>query len=169
MYALFLFGPIMEELYGHIEYLAIYLLCALGGAVLTILAAPQQGALGASGAIFGLFGLGFVVMRRYHLVLGPRARMILSQIGTLLVLNLFITFAVPGISWTGHVGGLVVGGILGFLLPPAAGTTLAGLWRRPDGTSIQEGIAPGLRLAAYGAVTVALVGGAWLYVTGTIG
>src|SRR6266568_1072314 len=42
MYALFLFGPIMEELYGHLEYLAIYLLCALGGAVLTILAAPNQ-------------------------------------------------------------------------------------------------------------------------------
>jgi len=169
MYALFLFGPIMEELYGHIEYLAIYLLCALGGAVLTILVAPNRAALGASGAIFGLFGLGFVVMRRYHLVLGPRARMILSQIGTLLVLNLFITFALPGISWTGHVGGLVVGGILGFLLPPAAGTTLAGIWRRPDGTSIQEGIPPALRLAAYATVAVALAGGAWLYTSGTIG
>lgn len=169
MYALFLFGPIMEELYGHIEYLVIYLLCALGGAVLTILAAPQQAALGASGAIFGLFGLGFVVMRRHQLALGPRARMILSQIGTLLVLNLFITFAIPGISWTGHVGGLVVGGVLGFLLPPAAGTTLAGLWRRPDGSSFQGGMPPGLRFAAYSAVTIVLAGGAWLFVTGTIG
>jgi len=50
------------------------------------LAAPTQAAAGASGAIFGLFGLGFVVWRRRHLVLNPMARAILSQVGTLLVL-----------------------------------------------------------------------------------
>ena len=49
------------------------------------------------------------------------------------MLFLIVTFVIPGISWTGHVGGLVVGGVLGFLLPPSGVTSLAGLWRRPDG------------------------------------
>ena len=79
---------------------------------------PDSAAAGASGAIFGLFGLAFVVSRRRHLLLGPQARAILSQVGTLLVLNLVITFVVPRISWTGHVGGLVVGALLGLLLGP---------------------------------------------------
>src|SRR5439155_485134 len=103
MYALYLFGPVIEELYGHVEYLAIYLLCALGGGVLTIVAMPGSPVLGASGAIFGLSGVGFTVWRRRHLVLSPRSRMILSQMGPLLVINLVFTFAVPGISWTGHI------------------------------------------------------------------
>src|SRR5437762_112917 len=131
MYALYLFGPVIEELYGHIEYLVIYLLCALGGGVLTILAMPQTPVLGASGAIFGLFGVGFTVWRRRHLVLNPRSRMILSQMGPLLVINLIFTFAVPGISWTGHVGGLLVGAAIGLLVVPSGGTSLAGMWTGP--------------------------------------
>jgi membrane associated rhomboid family serine protease len=138
MYALYLFGPIVEDLYGHLEYLVIYVLCALGGSVLTILAAPNQAAVGASGAIFGLFGLGFMVWRRRHLVLNPMARAILSQVGTLLVLNLVITFTIPGISWSGHIGGLVVGAVIGFLVPPMGGTTLAGMWRTPTGESMER-------------------------------
>ena len=48
-------------MYGHVEYAVIYLLCAIGGNVLTILFAPDVPALGASGAVFGLFGLAFIV------------------------------------------------------------------------------------------------------------
>src|SRR5919106_1178787 len=81
MYALWLVGPVMEQLYGHVEFALIYLLCAVGGSVLTILLQPESAAAGASGAIFGLFGLGFVVSRRRHLILGPQARAILSQVG----------------------------------------------------------------------------------------
>ena len=169
MYALYLFGPVMEELYGHIEYLVIYMLCAAGGGVLTIVAAPLQGAVGASGAIFGLFGLGFVVMRRHHLVLAGRARALLSQISTLLVLNLVLTFVVPGISWTGHVGGLAVGAVLGFFVPPSAAMTLAGLWRRPDGSAGQETMPLALRFATYAAVAAVLAGGALLVANGTLG
>jgi membrane associated rhomboid family serine protease len=151
MYALVLFGPIVEELYGHIQYLVIYLLCALGGGVLTVIAAPNTPVLGASGAIFGLFGLGFVVWRRHHLMVSRQARMILSQIGSLLVLNLVITFAVPGISWTGHVGGLVVGGVIGFLVPPSSGASVAQVWQRPEGTPV------GRSVPALGRVTVYLL------------
>ena len=90
---------------------------------MTILFAPEVPAAGASGAIFGLFGLAFVVSRRRHLLLGPQARAMLSQVGALLVVNLVFTFAIPGISWTGHIGGLLVG---------AADRPVAGAHQRAD-------------------------------------
>lgn len=169
MYALYLFGPIMEDLYGRLEYLVIYFLCALGGSVLTILVAPNQAAVGASGAIFGLFGVGFMVWRRRHLVLNPMARAILSQVGTLLVLNLVITFTIPGISWTGHVGGLVVGGVIGLLLPPAGGTTLAGMWRTPTGDSMERPVPMATRLIIYALIFALLAFGvAWVMGNGPL-
>jgi membrane associated rhomboid family serine protease len=162
MYALYLFGPIMEDLYGHVEYLVIYLLCALGGSVLTILLTPTQAAAGASGAIFGLFGVGFMVWRRRHLILNPMARAILSQVGTLLVLNLVITFTIPGISWTGHVGGLLVGAAIGFLIPPAGGTTLAGMWRTPSGESMERPFPVMARVVVYAVIlAILVVGTSW--------
>ena len=166
MYALYLFGPVIEELYGHLEYLAIYLLCALGGGVLTIVAMPDSSVLGASGAIFGLFGVGFTVWRRRHLVLSPRSRMILSQMGPLLVINLVFTFAVPGISWTGHIGGLLVGAAIGLLAAPSGGTTLAGMWTTSQST---RGLPTGERTAGIigraavyvGILLVLVAGAAW--------
>jgi membrane associated rhomboid family serine protease len=164
MYALWLFGPIMEQMYGHVEYAVIYLLCALGGNVLTILFAPNVPALGASGAIFGLFGLAFIVSRRRHLLLGPQARAMLSQVGTLLVLNLIITFTIPRISWTGHVGGLIVGGVIGLLLVPANVPTLGGMWRAPDGSLLTRRVPPTLRISTYLLVAAALVLGTYVAV-----
>jgi membrane associated rhomboid family serine protease len=165
MYALWLFGPIIEQLYGHLEYLVLYLLCALGGSVLTIVAAPDSAAAGASGAIFGLFGLAFVVSRRRHLLLGPQARGILSQAGGLLMLNLIITFAVPRISWTGHVGGLLVGALIGLLLAPANVPTMGGLWRAPDGKALAGGTPPFVRAGAYLGVAAILAVGTFFAIS----
>lgn len=149
MYALYLFGPILEQMYGHLEYAVLYLLCAVGGSVLTILLDPQQLAVGASGAIFGLFGLAFVVSRRHHVATTRQARALLNQAGTLLVINLVFTFAVPGISWTGHVGGLIVGAVLGFLLPPRQVQTLATMWRGRSGEQIHRPMPIALRASIY--------------------
>jgi membrane associated rhomboid family serine protease len=166
MYALWLFGPVMEQLYGHVEFAVIYVLCALGGSVLTILLQPESAAAGASGAIFGMFGLAFVVSRRRHLLLGPQARAILSQVGTLLVLNLFITFiAASRISWTGHLGGLLVGAALGLLLAPRHAPTMGGMWRRADGTPLAGSANDAMRAVAYVGVSVALAAGTWFAVT----
>jgi len=164
MYALYLFGPIVEQMYGHVEYLVIYLLCAAGGSVLTILLAPNQAAAGASGAIFGLFGLAFVVGRRHKVMLGPQARALLSQVGLLLVVNLVITFSVSGISWTGHVGGMIVGAVIGFLLPPTQVATLGGMWRTPSGERLERPMAGTLRLGVYLGVLVLLVVGSYIAV-----
>jgi membrane associated rhomboid family serine protease len=115
MWALWAVGPALEQVLGRWRYLALYLLSGLGGSVLLYLVgSPGSSAVGASGAIFGLFGAYFVIGRRLGGPVGP--------IVVLLVLNLVITFSVPGISWQGHVGGLVVGAALAaaYAYAPAA-------------------------------------------------
>ncbi len=164
MYALWLFGPVMEELYGRVEYLAIYLLCAVGGSVLTILAAPDSAAVGASGAIFGLLGLALAVSWRRHLVLSRRTRAVLQQAGGLIMINLVLTFTLPQISWTGHIGGLLVGVALGLLLAPSGAATLSQLWQRPDGQSMTAATPASLRALTYAGMAGLLVAGTYLAV-----
>ncbi|MFI0356529.1 rhomboid family intramembrane serine protease [Actinomadura sp. 9N407] len=104
MWALWAIGPALEQALGRWRFLSLYLLAGLGGSVLLYLLDPLSGAVGASGAIFGLFGAFFVIGKKLGGQTGP--------IVFLLVINLVITFAVPGISWQGHVGGLIVGSAL---------------------------------------------------------
>jgi membrane associated rhomboid family serine protease len=105
MWALVLVGPALERLLGAVRFLALYLVSALGGAVLFyLLVPPNQPALGASGAIFGLFGAWFVVAKRLRV----DSRSIIG----LIVINLVISFVIPNIAWQDHVGGLLTGGLL---------------------------------------------------------
>jgi membrane associated rhomboid family serine protease len=105
MWALIVVGPSLERMLGRLKFLSVYLVSALAGAVLYyIIVKPYDPALGASGAIFGLFGAWFVLSRRLRL----DARMIVG----LIVINLVISFAVAGIAWEDHVGGLIAGGLL---------------------------------------------------------
>ncbi len=104
MWALWVVGPALERMLGKGRFLAIYLVSALAGSVLLYLLAPFEAAIGASGAIFGLFGAWFVLSKRLRL----DARMIVG----LIVINLVISFAVPGIAWQDHVGGLIAGAAL---------------------------------------------------------
>lgn len=169
MYVLYLYGQIAERMYGRVEYTAIYLLCAAGGSVLTILIDRTQFAAGASGAIFGLVGLLFVVSRRHHAVLGREARTMMAGIGTYLVFLLVFTFLVPNISWTGHLGGLIVGALFGFLLPPTGVETLGGMWRTPTGERLMGSMPRALRAAVYAGVVVLLVIGSYLAVGTLLG
>jgi membrane associated rhomboid family serine protease len=105
MFALAQLGPVLEAALGRLRFLALYVLAALGGSVLSyLLSPPFQFGVGASGAIFGLFGAYYVVVRR----LGGETRSILL----LLAVNLVITFSVPIIDWRAHLGGLVVGALV---------------------------------------------------------
>jgi membrane associated rhomboid family serine protease len=164
MYVLYLYGSIVEHMYGPFEYMLIYLLCAAGGSVLTILVDPVQFAAGASGAIFGLVGLLFAVSRRHHAVLGREARSVMAGIGSYLIFLLLFTFILPGISWTGHLGGLAVGVVLGFLLPPTGVTTMAGMWRSPTGERMSGAMPRTVRAVVYAGVAVALVIGSFVAV-----
>ena len=105
MWALVVVGPQLERLLGPVRYLAVYLLSAIGGGVfLYYLVAPNQAALGASGAVFGLFGAWFVVSRK----LRTDSRGIIG----LIAINLVLGFVVHGIAWQDHIGGLVVGALI---------------------------------------------------------
>jgi membrane associated rhomboid family serine protease len=105
MFALAQLGPVLEHALGRVRFIALYLLSALGGSVLSyLLSPPNTLGVGASGAIFGLFGAYYVVVRR----LGGETRSIL----VLLAVNLVITFSIPIIDWRAHLGGLVVGLVL---------------------------------------------------------
>jgi len=109
MIALYTLGPPLERLVGTARFIAIYLICALAGSVAVVwLTSERTLTLGASGAVFGIFGAAIVLMRSRGYEVG-------SWIAVL-GLNLVITFAIPGISWQGHLGGLVVGVALGLVL-----------------------------------------------------
>lgn len=107
MVSLWVVGSVMERLLGHWRFLAMYLLCGLGGDLGLIawgLASPSEWysyAIGASGAIFGLFGALLVVYRR----LGVDIR----GMAVWMALNFALPLFVPNIAWQAHVGGLVVG------------------------------------------------------------
>lgn len=118
MWALIVIGPPLERLLGRSRFIALYLVSALAGSVTLYLIAPGQLAIGASGAIFGLFG-GWIVMAR-------RLRMDMRQIVVLIVINLAITFLVPGIAWQDHIGGLIAGAALtaAYVYAPRANRTL---------------------------------------------
>jgi membrane associated rhomboid family serine protease len=106
MWALLIVGPALERQLGAVRYLAVYFASAIGGSVsFYFLAPPSEQALGASGAIFGLFGAWFVIARR----LGLDARGVVF----LIVINLVLGFVgARYIAWQAHVGGLVTGALL---------------------------------------------------------
>ncbi|MFE7273351.1 rhomboid family intramembrane serine protease [Streptomyces sp. NPDC057623] len=105
----FLGGP-LEAALGRARYLTVYLVSGLAGSALAyLLTPPATATLGASGAVFGLFGATAVLMRRLNYDMRP--------IIALLVINLIFTFS-PGfnISWQAHIGGLVAGVITGYAM-----------------------------------------------------
>lgn len=102
MFALWILGPQLEQLFGRGRFLALYFLSLLAGSVGVLWAANEyQATLGASGAIYGLFAALVVCVRK---VGGD-----LRQLGALIAVNLVITFMVPNISWQGHLGGFAGG------------------------------------------------------------
>lgn len=161
MYALYIVGPIVEALYGRVLFFAFYLLSAAGGSIASYLIFPTP-SVGASGAIFGLFGLLFVSNYIHKPALGRQAAGLTRQIGMLIAINLVIGFAFGGrIDNAAHVGGLLVGAWVGFLVAPRGAATLASLWQRaPQAAGGFRDRSPGLLAAAgIGVLVVVLVVG----------
>lgn len=114
MWALYVFGPQIERESGSLPFLAIYLTSATGGSLFVFwFSHPFSFSIGASGAIFGLFGVWLAgAYRLRHTYFGRR---VLSQLAVLLAINFALPLFIPNIAWEAHLGGLVTGAAIGLL------------------------------------------------------
>jgi membrane associated rhomboid family serine protease len=146
MYLLYALGPELERRVGSAPFALFYAAAAAAGsAFVFFLGEPATLAVGASGAIFGLFGAwAYVGWKTRHTNLG-RARF--NQLAVLVAINLALPFFVPGIAWQAHVGGLLAGVFMAWLW---------GLWAvGSDRPELRRSIVAGAVLAfSIGAVAV---------------
>lgn len=118
MYALFSIGSLLEKHYGHARFTLLYFLAAFSGNVFSFLLGNENGySIGASTAIFGLIAAEGVFFYQNRVLFGSYARQALSNMGVILVINLFISLT-PGIDGWGHVGGLLGGAMFAWFASP---------------------------------------------------
>lgn len=134
MLLLWWFGAPLEQGLGRARFIALYAVSLLAGAAGALLLSAQTPTVGASGAVFGLFGAAFVLERQAGITRGPAF--------TIIVLNLLLTFLVPGISIGGHLGGLA-GGALAMLALTRFGREHAA-YGRPGAVGLAGVIAVGV-------------------------
>jgi membrane associated rhomboid family serine protease len=165
MYALWIVGPIVESIWGKRLLLLFYFLTAIAASTASFLTSSGP-AVGASGAIFGLVGVIFAGTRAHHPMLDRRARAIVPQLGIFIVINLAFGFLAGGtIDNAAHIGGLISGMWLGFVVPPGKVPTLRSAWQNLRGEPAKRSpmlVAAGV-IALVGLVATGLaVGGAAL-------
>lgn len=169
MYALYLVGPIIERWFGPVRFLAFYLACAAGGSVASFLVGGDGPAVGASGAIFGLFGMALAA-NRIHRPIDRQGRMLVSQLGMLILFNIAFGFVFPNIDNAAHLGGLATGLFLGALIPPTRVQTMSTLWQRPDtaGTAHRASVPVAITPVALAVVAIVVVAGVLLGTPGRL-
>jgi rhomboid protease GluP len=134
MYALFIVGPLVEQLYGSLRMVLFYLLTAAAGSVASFVFGSDVPSVGASGAVFGLFGVVVAAGFAHNPVVDRRSRMLITNLAPLIVINLAFGFLFPGIDNAAHVGGLLAGLWLGYLFVPENVPTLARMWQGAGAT-----------------------------------
>lgn len=113
MYVLYILGMQLEPILGRVRFGAIYAVALLTGSLGALLVSPHAITVGASGAVFGIMGAFAVEMRMRNI---PIMQGGLGGVGGLILINLVISFTLPGISWGGHVGGLIGGALAALVL-----------------------------------------------------
>jgi membrane associated rhomboid family serine protease len=110
MYVLYVLGQMLEPALGNVRFAVVYGVALLTGSLGALLVSPHALTVGASGAVFGLMGAAAMEMRARQIPVMQ------SGVGGLIVINLIISFTIPGISWGGHVGGLIGGAVASELI-----------------------------------------------------
>jgi len=102
IYSIYIFGRVIEPMLGPVRFLVLYLVSIFGGSAMVLwLSEPVVPVVGASGAFFGLMGAYLIMLR----AIGDNSGLLVG----LIAVNLAFGFLVPGISWQGHLGGLLAG------------------------------------------------------------
>jgi rhomboid protease GluP len=116
MLSLYMVGTVVEKIFSKSAYLGIYFVSALIGSFSSIYVHLGGQAVGASGAIFGLFGAlaGFAFVHR--ITMREQFMSFIKDFGVILLINLVIGFVFPSIDVSAHVGGLVAGMVGGFMI-----------------------------------------------------
>lgn len=110
MFALYIVGPQLERRLGGLQFLALYFTSMLAGSLGALILSPNAATAGASGAIFGLFGAALAFQ------LSNKINIWQSGLGGLILINLVLTFTLPGLSIGGHLGGLIGGATAGYAM-----------------------------------------------------
>jgi membrane associated rhomboid family serine protease len=110
MYVLYVLGSMLEPALGRLRFGLVYAVSLLAGSLGALIVSPHSLTVGASGAVFGVMGAAAVEMRARQIPVMQ------SGVGGLILINLVISFALPGISWGGHVGGLIGGALAAIAL-----------------------------------------------------
>jgi membrane associated rhomboid family serine protease len=113
MYILYILGLQLEPVLGRVRFGVVYGVSLLTGSLGALIVTPHAVTVGASGAVFGIMGAFAVELRARQL---PLMQGGLGGVGGLILINLVISFTLPGISWGGHVGGLIGGALVAVLL-----------------------------------------------------
>lgn len=160
---LLIFGSMAERLLGSPAYLAIYLVTGVLGNVASFIWSPALGA-GASGAVFGVIGAFGVYLLLNRQVMGEVARQALASVAFIIALNIGIGFATAGIDNAAHVGGLLGGMFMAYLVSPRQRVTVTPGWsefspprmgvsmKRQSGLLLGVAIAVGLAITLIGTV-----------------
>jgi membrane associated rhomboid family serine protease len=116
MFLLWLLGQTLEPTLGRVRFAVLYATSLLAGSLGVLLLDPNAHTGGASGAVFGLMGAGYLLQRRrgIEVVQG-------GSLGALIVINLLFSL-LPGVSIGGHLGGLVGGGVVLLVLDATDGS-----------------------------------------------
>ncbi|HZL47847.1 MAG TPA: rhomboid family intramembrane serine protease [Solirubrobacteraceae bacterium] len=110
MYVLYILGQMLEPALGRLRFGTIYGVSLLAGSFGALLVTPHSPTVGASGAVFGVMGAAAVEMRARQIPIMQ------SGVGGLILINLIISFTLPGISWGGHIGGLIGGALVALVM-----------------------------------------------------
>ncbi len=109
-------GRIVERLFGNVIFFIIYILCALGGSLASVILSPTVFSAGASGAIFGLFGaLGSYALCHKKIIPGRIYRKLIISTIAFVAYNLVYGFVTQSVNNASNIGGLVIGFVLGAL------------------------------------------------------
>lgn len=110
MLVLYYLGTMLEPALGRVKFAVIYGVSLLTGSFGSLLVSPHVLTVGASGAVFGMMGAAVIELRARQIPLMQ------SGVGGLILINLVISFTLPGISWGGHIGGLIGGALAALVI-----------------------------------------------------